>query len=157
MGKQEASQHDWGPVVVKRHLQSWPGSVWSHVRLVDSTLKVGWCFGVTLNSTWISSHMIAHSEWRGQSLPSVRVMVPNLLWMEVLLTCHSNCLGSPQLLTLLILCSCRWNNRKGCGLLLCSPRTRGCGFLQFFLPRPSAVPCPSAGIRPPPQAPHKNL
>lgn len=50
----------------------------------------GACFGEMLNLTWVSSHRRTHSQWRWQSPPSTRVMVPNLLWMEALLTLHSS-------------------------------------------------------------------
>ena len=50
----------------------------------------GACFGEMLSSSWVSSRRRAHSQWRWRSPPSTRVMVPNLLWMEVLLTAHSS-------------------------------------------------------------------
>lgn len=94
---------------------------WSHVRLAD-LLKLwspcGRWVGVWINA---GSPLIQGPTWRG-STPSVGTIALNSFWIKALLTCYDNHLGSPQLLTLLILCSFRCSHRKYHGLPLYSPR-----------------------------------
>ena len=84
----------------------------------------GACFGEMLNSTCVSSHRRTHSQWRWQSPPSTWVMVPSLLWMQALLTCHSSWLpsfhapvGGTAAKTVDFLYTLQGQGELGCGFL----------------------------------------
>lgn len=108
-------------------------------------------FGEMLSSTWVSSHRRTHSQWRWQSPPSTWVMVPSLLCMEALLTCHSSWLPSFHAPV--------GGTAAKTGLPLCSPRVSGA---ETWIPLvlPSQVLCGPFSLcwhGPPPQKPYRNF
>lgn len=139
--------------------QCWGGGIFN-LGLVQSGSPWGWrilhgkqegrAFWRMLSSTWVSSHRRTHSQWRWQSPPSTWVMVPSLLCMEALLTCHSSWLPSFH-------ASYRWSCSSTEDFPLCSPRASGAGmWIPLVLPSQSSAVLPLLAWGHP-QKPYRNF
>lgn len=126
---------------MRRHPRSWPGSVWSHVRLVDpaegafSTGKVGLCSNPQLNlassHTGLLGEDVAKSPFNlgCDPQPSLGGGSPRWSWQQS---------GQPTAPGPPVPCPVRWSHREGHRFLCVLQGLMGTGWGTSTVPPPSA-------------------